>query len=340
MALWRLVIPIGLILTCTSWAQVDLYVFKPSKSHYHYLIPVRDGQKMSEELELYKARILENPELRSVVGDELLSQLNHGQIQKIENIEKTKALVLANRSYDHGIAPHTDSIARIRQFSEKIDSSIRLIILPVASTIYLNNKEKEAFYKKISQNFSGVIALGGPDVAPELYNEPITKARDTKPTRDHFEIDFIKDWIQRKAGFLYGVCRGHQLISVALGFKLKQHIDYHGDGQWETHKINLLETTNSALKKALGVNTKSVTVNSYHHQAVEPNDLVLKNSNIEIAAVARDGTIEALTSKDGSIFTTQFHPEFMDGFVSKRIFTFLSNKILESPKRSCKSLFH
>lgn len=316
--------------------KVELYLVRPTKGHLSYLIPVRSGYTLSQEIHLYKQSLEKHPELSQVVSDDIMNQFKLGTVQKI-SIEselsnrtlKNRVLILANRGYDLAIPPQALGLGRIANLDEKIDTAIEKIILPVAATINLSALEKNIFYEKISALFNGVIALGGADIDPHLYNEKPTLSRDVNSSRDQYEIDFLKFWIQKSQGFLFGICRGHQLISAALGYKLQQHIDHHGDGQWLNHKVYVKPTKSpNSFQQIFNKNMTSFSVLSYHHQAVIYNPSI--NSNIEVAAVSQDGTVESLTSLDGRIFTTQFHPEFMSDYVSKKIFSFINRKIVSS----------
>jgi gamma-glutamyl-gamma-aminobutyrate hydrolase PuuD len=170
-------------------------------------------------------------------------------------------------------------------------------------------------------------------VSPPIYGESAPTREDVNLSRDHFEVSLLKAWISAKKGMLFGVCRGHQLIAAALGFKLKAHIENHGDGTWLTHPIHLIQTTQNRFQKLFG--NKSITVNSYHHQAVADYN----NPEIEVAARADDGTIEALESKDGLIFTTQFHPEFMKNSISKKFFEMMNSSLFDYHFYQCRRLF-
>ncbi len=324
------------LFTFDAVAEVKLYVLRPSKSHLEYLIPVREGHRFVDELELYKKSIRANVDLSNTIVSEQLDQFKIGQIRELTARKESQVLILANRGNDLGIPADGIGQGRIKKLSEKLSSSTSLIILPLAAGINLTPEDRLQFYDKISSVFTGVIALGGADVSPDLYHDVKKESRDVNLTRDQFEIVFLKRWIQNKSGFLYGICRGHQLISVALGFKLIQHIDSHGDGRMEGHKIIFPKTESNIYKKIFNADVASMNVNSYHHQAVRYTN---HNPDVELAASANDGTVESLASKDGSIFTTQFHPEFMDGYVSKKIFSFLNFKFKSSSLKSCKGLF-
>jgi putative glutamine amidotransferase len=331
------IIILNLFFAFLAKAQVRLFVLRPTNSHQEYLVPVRDNHRPIDELNEYKTKIQNNPMLSDVLTQKQLDQFSPGQFHELSTAysEKSKVLLLANRGYDLESSQTPEAQRRVQKMTEKLGTTTQVFILPIASSLILNTSETEFYHKKISQQFSGVVALGGADINPEIYDEKLTTSRDVNPERDFYEIQFLKNWIKNKKGFLFGVCRGHQLISAALGFKLIQHIENHGNGVWQNHKIKLLPTTTNIMNQIFGKNKNTILVNSYHHQAV----VYSPHSEIDLAAVSFDGTTEALVSKDGQIFTTQFHPEFMDGAISKNIFDYVILQLNKFKSKSCKSLF-
>ncbi len=328
---------ISIFFSLLTQAQVKIYVLRPTNDHLEYLIPVRDYHKPIDELNEYKNKIRNNPKLSDVFTQKQLEQFLPGQLHEFKNLpsQKTNVLILANRGYDFDAIQNIEAKNRIQKLKEKIGVDAKIYILPIANSLVLNQSETEFYHKKIGEQFSGVIALGGADINPEIYNEKITTSRDVNPERDFYEIQFLKNWINNKKGFLFGICRGHQLISAALGFKLIQHIENHGDGVWQNHPIKLLRTSSNIMNQIFGKNKNNITVNSYHHQAV----IYTPNNYIELAATSIDGTVEALASRDSRIFTTQFHPEFIDNSVSKNIFDYLKLQLNKFKPKSCKNLF-
>ncbi|MBC7421233.1 MAG: gamma-glutamyl-gamma-aminobutyrate hydrolase family protein [Bdellovibrio sp.] len=314
-------------------AQVELYILKPNKNQFSYVIPVRSGRSIHSELLEYKKLILANPELADIFTAAQLDKISLGQTYLLKSSNEARILLLANRGYDYEGPASQNAQNRIRRVSEKFSASVNTYVLPVAASIYLNAAEQKEFVKKISDYFSGVVALGGADVDPHLYGENISESREVNASRDRYEISFLKSWMGLKKGFTYGICRGHQIVSVALGFKLIQHVDNHGDGYWVEHPIEIRNTTSNHFKNIFGSRVK---VRGTHHQAVQS----APNTRVEVAALAPDGTIEALESADGLIITTQFHPEFMDNYISKKFFSYLRNKAQLKIPNKCAQLFN
>lgn len=127
------------------------------------------------------------------------------------------------------------------------------------------------------------------------------------PELDRAEIDLVR---QARAADLpvLGICRGQQVINVALGGSLLQHLPEHEvrehGRQHLAHEVEVRPGTE--LAEAAGA--ESITVNSLHHQAVK--ELA---PGLVATATGPDGVIEALQSEDAGIVAVQCHPEELTG---------------------------
>ena len=141
----------------------------------------------------------------------------------------------------------------------------------------------------------GVCLPGGPDVQPSAYGaEPHPELGPTEPRVDAVELALVRAADRRKLPIL-AICRGMQLLNVARGGTLHQHLpDVVGSGiqhrQAEhgsipTHRIET--ASHSRLRAALG--GPALEVNSFHHQAVHA-----LGKGLVATAWAEDGTIEAI----------------------------------------------
>lgn len=158
----------------------------------------------------------------------------------------------------------------------------------------------------------GVIFTGGPDVDPTFMGEePIPELGTTNRNRDISEISLVKRAVKQHVP-IFGICRGAQVINVALGGSVYQDLATQYDeptlimhhqkaaGDLPVHHVKVLEST---LQKTVG---DEVFVNSRHHQAIkEPA------SSVRIVATAPDGVIEAIENDDASVQAVQWHPENM-----------------------------
>ncbi len=166
-------------------------------------------------------------------------------------------------------------------------------------------------------SLDGLIIPGGGDVSPLVYGEnPSRFLGSVSSDQDRFEFDLIKEARIRGIPIL-GICRGHQVINVAMGGTLYQDIgtqvkDAHGHAPTgvdvsEPYHIIRFEGK-SALSEAMGGQT--LAVNSFHHQAVK--DMA---PGLRVSARSEDGIVEAFENDDGGsmVMGVQFHPEGMTG---------------------------
>ncbi|MBP2098064.1 gamma-glutamyl-gamma-aminobutyrate hydrolase family protein [Enterococcus rivorum] len=163
-------------------------------------------------------------------------------------------------------------------------------------------------------SFDGFIFTGGQDVTPYLYGQEIANVtRSPQIDRDLFEIELIQKAISREKSIL-GICRGSQLINVALGGTLYQDLSLSGasitheqpediNNAMPIHRIQI--DPKSIFFKYLG---ESCEVNSIHHQGID-----LLANKLKPSAISEDFVIEAFESKhqDMRIFGVQWHPEMM-----------------------------
>jgi putative glutamine amidotransferase len=155
---------------------------------------------------------------------------------------------------------------------------------------------------------SGLVLTGGEDVEPERYGAvPHPKLGETDPVRDALEVALIAEASRRGLPVL-GICRGIQILNVALGGTLYQDLPSerpgpidHADSE-RRHTLQL--APDSSLARVLGVTETSV--NSRHHQAIR--DVA---QGLRASAWAPDGVVEAVEGTDASRWTlaVQWHPE-------------------------------
>lgn len=175
------------------------------------------------------------------------------------------------------------------------------LILPISSSsmaaTYINQIDK-------------LLLAGGQDVSPEFYHEePIPALKMVDPDRDRFEMALIQEAIRQQKPIL-GVCRGMQLLNVALGGSLYQDLSHYPGwqvkheqqptpAQFATHKVTI--NPDSLLG---GFLPDDYQVNSFHHQGVKE----LADAFTSIAT-ASDGLIEGIESQKLRILGVQWHPE-------------------------------
>lgn len=158
-----------------------------------------------------------------------------------------------------------------------------------------------------------LVLSGGGDVAPERYGasrHPAVGGVDED--RDEWEVALIAQARQRRLPVL-AICRGVQILNVALGGTLIQHLPEHAGQQAHPHLVpsrfdqsahHVDVAAGSRLAKVL--DTDRLDVNTLHHQAIDrPAD--------ELAVVARDehGVIEGVEHRDEPVLGVQWHPELI-----------------------------
>jgi putative glutamine amidotransferase len=159
---------------------------------------------------------------------------------------------------------------------------------------------------------SGLILPGGGDVDPSFYgHDRHPRTTDVNVTRDRFEFALLELALERDLPVL-AICRGMQLLNVALGGTLEQHLgdrpgrlphDRDRPRAEPAHKLRVAE--DSELARIL--DTTETAVNSHHHQGLE--DVAGELAEV---AWAEDGVLEAVESRDhGFLIGVQWHPEGM-----------------------------
>jgi putative glutamine amidotransferase len=164
---------------------------------------------------------------------------------------------------------------------------------------------------------SGIVLPGGPDVDPRLYGEaPGPAFEPAGHARDAFEIELATRAIERDTPLL-AICRGMQVVNVAAGGTLVQHIPDDVPRALD-HQIrtppwaiahDVMVAPRSRLASALGApdarEALRIGVNSRHHQAVKH-----VASGFAVVATADDGVIEAIERPTSRFcLAVQWHPE-------------------------------
>ncbi|PJF39919.1 MAG: gamma-glutamyl-gamma-aminobutyrate hydrolase [Phototrophicales bacterium] len=188
------------------------------------------------------------------------------------------------------------------------------ILIPLST---LQSEEDTVALRAVYERLDGVIIPGGGDIHPEFYGETVhPTSRGISTLRDSVEVQLVR-WAYEDDKPLFGICRGHQMINVALGGTLHHDVKaLQGQSAFINHDANavherelLMHTvsvdSSSRLFKALGAASNSVAVNSLHHQAV--NRL---SSELMVSALADDGIIEGVEAPKARFFMgVQWHPE-------------------------------
>jgi putative glutamine amidotransferase len=163
----------------------------------------------------------------------------------------------------------------------------------------------------VIEHIDALLLSGGPDLHPRLYGqEPGPDLGPTEPELDAYELLLCRAALASRTPIL-GVCRGMQLINVACGGTLHQHVPASfGDaiehrsplkGVRASHTVTIVEGT--CLAELAGGD--ELWVNSFHHQAIDE-----LGQNLTIGARAPDGLIEGIEGTgDAFVVGVQWHLE-------------------------------
>ncbi|HEL1984773.1 TPA: gamma-glutamyl-gamma-aminobutyrate hydrolase family protein [Streptococcus suis] len=150
-----------------------------------------------------------------------------------------------------------------------------------------------------------LILSGGQHVDPSLYGqERLIDSNDYLLERDEFELALIEE-VLRQGKPIFAVCRGMQLLNVALGGSLEQEVAHH----WQDGIAGTSHRLQVKPKSRIGqLFAQGSPINSFHQQRIKE----LAPGLVATGLDPRDGTIEAYESRGNqALFGTQWHPEFL-----------------------------
>jgi putative glutamine amidotransferase len=170
----------------------------------------------------------------------------------------------------------------------------------------------EGTLRELYTRLDGLLVSGGGDIDPAHYGaEMVANIDGVDAERDRTEMTLVR-WMSQDDKPFFGICRGAQVLNVALGGTLYRDVSEHTGASRHSfypdlpydlrpHEIKIEE--DSLLAKAIG--QPIVTVNSLHHQAVK--DLA---PGLRVVALAPDGIIEAIELPQRPfVLGVQWHPE-------------------------------
>jgi len=164
---------------------------------------------------------------------------------------------------------------------------------------------------RVLDSVDGLIITGGKDVDPSRYGQEAHPETDApRPDRDAWEDELLRQAIDRRLPFL-GICRGAQMLNIALGGTLHQHLpDVVGDTRYQAgggvyNLVDVAVEPESRLHELLDQQAGPIPVPVYHHQAIDR-----LAEGLRVTARSADGVVQAVE------FTTvpfgvavQWHPE-------------------------------
>jgi putative glutamine amidotransferase len=165
---------------------------------------------------------------------------------------------------------------------------------------------------ELLDRIDGLLLIGGADIDPSSYGaERDPDLESTYRDRDDFEIAMLKGALQRSMP-VFGICRGMQLLNVALGGTLLQHLPEVEGSNPHRRVVGTFEGTEHTIALAPGSLTAEAageevhTARCHHHQAVDG----LGKGLVVSGRAEVDGVIEAIELDDGRwALGVQWHPE-------------------------------
>jgi putative glutamine amidotransferase len=165
-------------------------------------------------------------------------------------------------------------------------------------------KVRKASTKDRLARFDGVLLPGGGDLAAHRYSATDTHdtVYDVDDLQDAFDLEVARVALESGIPTL-AICRGLQVVNVALGGSL--HQDMGGPGHEHRHLLHPV-AIRSGTRTAQALGADKVEASCYHHQRVDR-----LGDGLAVAAIAEDGTVEALElpSSRGWFTAVQWHPE-------------------------------
>jgi putative glutamine amidotransferase len=164
---------------------------------------------------------------------------------------------------------------------------------------------------EILDRADALLLVGGGDVDPARYGaEPSPTVYGLEPDRDELEIELLLEADQREIPTLC-VCRGMQVLNVAFGGSLIQHLPDedrfgpHGTPSGEDHLVHDVELDRHSRIEAV-TRERRLSCASHHHQGVAEDGV---GDGLVVTGRSPDGLVEALERSRGWMLGAQWHPE-------------------------------
>lgn len=153
----------------------------------------------------------------------------------------------------------------------------------------------------LSQTCDGLLLPGGADVDPMRYGQQNCGSVGIDLARDEDEWTLLHEFLRWERPIL-GICRGCQMMNIALGGSLHQDILNHSqvDGK---DRVHMVRVQHPVFRELYGGQFVS---NSAHHQSLDR-----LGEGLAVLCRAEDGTIEGVMHDSGIVLGVQFHPERM-----------------------------
>ena len=195
-------------------------------------------------------------------------------------------------------------------------SYVRALVVAGCAPVLIPLLDDDERLRAIYERLDGIVFPGGADVAPgEYHEEPIADLNVVEAPRDRTELTLAR-WAFADDLPTLGICRGQQVLNVALGGSLWQDLRYQGvtdvehsdaDGRVRSALIHRVRLDPDSRLAQL-IDEIDIEVNSLHHQAVKT-----VAPQLRVTGQSDDGVIEALESRERRfMIAVQWHPEEID----------------------------
>ncbi len=151
----------------------------------------------------------------------------------------------------------------------------------------------------LADGCDALLVPGGADVDPVHYGQANTASVGIDSDRDRDELTLIRRFLDLEKPIL-GICRGHQILNVALGGTLLQDIPDHARVM-DIDRVHPVRAVHPFLRDLYG---ECFVVNSAHHQAVDR-----LGAGLIATCVSEDGILEGFIHENGRVIGVQYHPE-------------------------------
>lgn len=212
-----------------------------------------------------------------------------------------------------GVGLKSKTLQVLEQSVAQWAASRHALVLMVPSVLQDGQLERSSIrVSDYADYLDGLILQGGADVCPRTYGEePLRPEWGGDPVRDAYELELVHAFMAAGKPIL-GICRGLQLINVALGGSLVQDLPSlrpgsvpHETAAYERNAHNVRFVPGGRMAQWFGP-VSGGPVASIHHQAI-----ARLGKGVEVEATADDGVIEAIRWNGPSfVCGVQWHPEF------------------------------
>lgn len=203
-------------------------------------------------------------------------------------------IAIPGRRSDEAKGQRTAVVAGGRLYADAVQRAGGLpVVIPPTDDVEL--------IRATVERCDGMVLLGGGDVSPANYGREITaRLFGVDEFIDAFEIAAVQHAVSLDLPVL-AICRGHQILNVAMGGTLIQHLENYLVHRDTMHEVEL--SSGSLVAEAMG--TTAPMAHSFHHQAL---DVVAPT--LTVVGTHEDGNVEAVQHTSATwVIGVQWHPE-------------------------------